>query len=608
MPLRDDLLNPIPGANPCGENLRYAPVYDQIKEARREEADIAQGDWQTAVKKADWPLVIKLSGEVLAKKSKDLQLAAWLTEALLRREGFSGLSAGLGLMRALLDNFWEGLYPEIEDGDTEMRAMPLDWLGSRLDEAVKSVPITRSGYDWIRYKESRSVPYEADCEGSEAKRQTRDTAIEDHKLTPEEFDTAFDGTPKATYQSWMDELDQCLQGADALQQACEEKFTDAAPNLGGLKKSLEEVKQSVHVLLAKKRQQESDQGSGGAAAEEAVEESSGYSEEPAEAAAAPARAKAPAAKRTLAAEPADAQDAYARVAAAARFLRQNDSSSPVPFLLLRGMRWGELRAVGPGYDPDSSLMEAPPTETRTELKRLASDGDWAGVLELGETAMGEPCGRAWLDLQRYAATACENLGYTAAAAAIIGEVKALLADYPTLPEMSMLDDTPTANAETRKWLEDYCKPAAAAPAGDYYRAREPEPAQETEPGEEAPPDAYQMALDAARAGRPKDAIEIMAREAAQESSGRARFERRTQLAQICLGANHAAVAHAILQELAEEIDKRRLEEWEGGEMIAHTLGLLYRSMNKVEVPQEEKQRVYSRICRLDPVQALAIAK
>jgi len=37
MPLPDDLLNPIEGPNPSGANLRYNPVYDKIKEARREE-------------------------------------------------------------------------------------------------------------------------------------------------------------------------------------------------------------------------------------------------------------------------------------------------------------------------------------------------------------------------------------------------------------------------------------------------------------------------------------------------------------------------------------------------------------------------------------------
>ena len=31
MPLRADLLNPIPGPNPSGEDLRYNPIYDKIR-------------------------------------------------------------------------------------------------------------------------------------------------------------------------------------------------------------------------------------------------------------------------------------------------------------------------------------------------------------------------------------------------------------------------------------------------------------------------------------------------------------------------------------------------------------------------------------------------
>src|SRR5512147_2611348 len=113
MPLRDDLLNPIPGDNPCGENLRYAPVYDKIKEARREDDDAPQGDWAHERKTADYPLVIKLAGEALATKSKDLQIAVWLTEALLKLESFSGLRSGLDLINRLLVDFWDGVYPEI---------------------------------------------------------------------------------------------------------------------------------------------------------------------------------------------------------------------------------------------------------------------------------------------------------------------------------------------------------------------------------------------------------------------------------------------------------------------------------------------------------------
>jgi type VI secretion system protein ImpA len=596
MPLRDDILNPIPGENPSGENLRYAPVYDQIKEARREDEDISQGDWQTEVKKADWVVVVKLAGEVLAKKSKDLQIAAWLTEAQLHREGYAGLNEGLVLLRGLLENFWDTLYPELEDGDCELRAAPLDWIGSRLELPIKRVPMTRGGLDWFKYKESRGVPSEAEAAASDARQQARATAIEDGKLTPEAFDADFDTTPAASYETWAGELSGCLETLAALKTTAEEKFGDYTPSFGDLEKTLEEVKNTVRILLGRKGAGKpvADVPSAEAAAEEAEYAPAG----------APARRAARA--RAAGPEPADRDDAMERIAALARYLRQQDAANPAAYLLLRGVRWGEIRAAGEGYDPDPALLEAPPTETRQELKRLANEGEWQQVLETAETAMGTACGRAWLDLQRYAATACENLGYYPAAWAIKCEVRALLADLPKLAELSLSDDTPVANAETRAWIKEFSAPVPAEAEPSYS----PPPARGAagEESVEAAPDAYQLALDAVRSGQVREAIEILSCEAAQEPSGRGRFQRRVQLAQICLGANQAGIALPILQELAAEIERRKLEEWETPDVIAHALTLLYRSMDKSETSPEEKQKVYGRICRLDPVEALALRR
>lgn len=138
MPLRDDLLNPIPGENPAGADLRYAPVYDKLKEARRQDEDLNQGVWQSERKVADWPQVLKLGQEIIATQSKDLQVAAWLTEALVNREGFPGLGQGLRLCQGLLENFWDFVYPVIEDGDLEFRATPLEWIGTKLELAARS--------------------------------------------------------------------------------------------------------------------------------------------------------------------------------------------------------------------------------------------------------------------------------------------------------------------------------------------------------------------------------------------------------------------------------------------------------------------------------------
>ena len=157
MPLREDILNPIPGEVPSGQDLRYAPLYDKIKEARREDDDLNQGAWQHERKTADYGAVVKLAQETIATQSKDLQLAAWLTESLVKTRGFSGLYDGLGLCHGLIENFWDTLYPQLEDGDAELRAAPLDWIGSRLEVPVKSVAICRDGYNFYQYKDSRAA-------------------------------------------------------------------------------------------------------------------------------------------------------------------------------------------------------------------------------------------------------------------------------------------------------------------------------------------------------------------------------------------------------------------------------------------------------------------
>src|SRR5258708_26951032 len=104
MPVREDLLTPIPGENPGGPDIRYDsefPIYDQVKEARRQDDGLSQGDWQRERKVADYARVIRLTQDALATKTKDLQLAAWLVEAQLRVEGFAGLPGGMTLWHGL---------------------------------------------------------------------------------------------------------------------------------------------------------------------------------------------------------------------------------------------------------------------------------------------------------------------------------------------------------------------------------------------------------------------------------------------------------------------------------------------------------------------------
>jgi type VI secretion system protein ImpA len=610
MPLRDDLLNPIPGENPCGENLRYAPIYDKIKDARREDDDVPQGDWQIERKTADYALVLKLAGDALATKSKDLQLAVWVTEALIKTESFSGLRAGLDLIRAFIENFWDNLYPEIEDGDLELRAAPLDWLGSRQDALLRSLPLTRTkATGWYRFREARSVGHETDADTSE-KQEARAAAIAEGKMSMEDWDKAFNGSPKSFYSNLEETLDGIRESIDALAGLCEEKYTSDAPSFGPLKTTIEEIRHTVHGLLQKKREAEPDAGAAAEeapSAEQAAREESSYSTESEPAAAAPRKVRPKAGP--LAAEPVDREDAFQRIMSVAAFLRHEDPYSATPYLLLRGMRFGELRSAGPEIDPN--MLEAPPTEIRQALKRAANDADWQQVLELAESAMMMACGRGWLDLQRYVYRASYELGYYQVQAAIRAEVNALVADYPALREGTLLDDTPAANPETQAWLDEIAPvfPAATEQQTVYtppvYIHPEEQP---TADGEAETPDANHLAMQAASEGRYQDAIEILMREATMEKSGRGRFQRRLQLAQLCISIGYEQIAQPILDQITAEIDARGLEGWEAPDLVAQPFALLYRCLAKSQASPELKQKIYDRICRLDPLQALACGR
>jgi type VI secretion system protein ImpA len=616
MPLPDNLLNPIPGENPSGEDLRYAPIYDQIKEARREEEEAAQGDWVHEVKKADYPLVIKLTTEVLATKSKDLQLAAWLTDALVRTEGFAGLKQGLELLQGMTTTFWDTVYPQLEDGDAELRATPLQWIGTSLGFPVRTVPLDRAGHGWVDYTESRKIPTEAQADSDE-KVAARAKALSEGKLDPEVFDKSFAETPKAFYagaEATLDESTKIVEGFDSL---CRDKFGDAAPGFTDLKKVLQEVRHTVHMLLQKKRETEPDeveaQAEGGAGEVAGVAADAVPGETRVRAGATPAGIVIPFADK----EPAERRGAITAVANAAAALRKLDPFSPAPYLMMRGLRWGELRAAL--NKQDMTLLEGPPTELRQHIKRLAIEGKWSELLEAAENCMSLPCSRGWLDLQKFAVDACAGLGsdYSGIAIAIRSELKTLVRDVPQALVVSLLDDTPAANSETRAWLQELVA-ETPSPALEAPPSPDGTPAAEGAPAAPAPVienhsapgwhrkfvDSYDLANEALKAGQPEKAIDTMTHEVERQLTGRGQFFRKLQLAEICIAAGKTEVAQPIIEDLAASIETNHLETWENPKTIAKALVMIMKNSQRVQGDDAEKQRLFQKVVRLDPVQAI----
>ncbi|MFI5311591.1 MAG: type VI secretion system protein TssA [Gemmatimonadales bacterium] len=589
----DELLAPIPGSAPGGIDLRDDPLFDKIKEARREELEAPQGAWEKPRKVADWPLALKLATEALTKRTKDLEIAAWLTEALVWREGFPGLRRGLDLMRGLLVGHWDHVHPALdEDGDASLRARPLLWLGLKLDLAVKSVPVTQSGLSLLDHQRSRKVGYEADVGDDYERQKAWQRAMESEQLSADAFDAAVGSTPKAWYKTLVADIEAARKSLKELEAASDERFGEDPPSYSALSGALEDVAHVAGQFLAKKLELDPDPVDVLAASEPSAE------------AGAQGGGATPAGAGTLTAEPANKDDAAARVIVVARFLRKLDATDPTPYLMLRALRWGELRAGGPA--PNPRLLQPPPATARVQMRTLFLDGKWPELLEAAETIMGTPAGRAWLDLQRYAYLACAQLGddYGRVARALRSELRVLLEEVPELGGMTLMDDMPAATSETRAWLAETfggeAPPAASA---------EGAPAASPPPAPSAPTDrVHAQAMGEVRAGRPQRAVEILMRELDRETSPRARFLRQAQLARIMVDSGLDAIAQPILEDMLKMIEAHKLEEWEVGTMVAQPITLMFRCLERLNGDATERQALYLRLCRLDPLTALEFSK
>jgi type VI secretion system protein ImpA len=619
------LLAPVTAEAPAGKDLRYDARYDQVKEARREDLELPPGGLATERKLADWPAVVRLASALLEKQTKDLQLGAWLTEALLKKDGLAGLATGLDVLHGILDRYWEGCFPAWDEDDPELRAGPLELVGGKFDVLVRQTPIA-PGVSLLAHQLSRAVPTEEEGKSNKEKRTARDEALAEGKMAPEEADKAVAGAPKAYYKALVADTDAAIASLAGLERVADEKFGRDAPSFLKLRGALDEMRRVAGAILAQKLIEDPDP-----IIEVAEEEFGAF----------PPPEGWNADGGGLPPEPVNAADAAARVGVAARFLRKQAPSNPAPYLMLRGFRWGELRAApnGSGVAIDPKLLEAPPTATRTKLKGLLLDGNWPELLEQCEAVMATPQGRGWLDLQRYALTACTRLGagYDAVAQAVRTELRTLLATLPQLAETTLMDDTPTANRETQAWLAaegllDGAAPAAPA-AADGADARlddrtaaldaalaEDDATSEhgglkagarrrggNTPAAATAPDPFAYARSELAQGRPNRAIELLLGELARERSPRGRFVRQTQIAYVMVEAGHHAVARPILEQLVSTIDSRSLEEWEAGPLVAQPMALLCRVIDKLEEGYSStRAELYLRICRLDPLQAIPL--
>ena len=157
----EPLLGPIEGqALPVGEDFRasvdpdsaYLTLKDWRADARRTEREAASSDDPDAAPlqaaQHQWEDICELADRTLRDRSKDLEIACWYCEALVRTASFAGLAGGLELLARLVEDYWdEGLYPVADEDGVDTRIAPLSGLIGRgvagsLVQPIKLLPLT----------------------------------------------------------------------------------------------------------------------------------------------------------------------------------------------------------------------------------------------------------------------------------------------------------------------------------------------------------------------------------------------------------------------------------------------------------------------------------
>lgn len=325
------LLKPLSGESPTGENLHSDDAdnaaFRELKSLRKElttaEREIQRnpGEAATETVSADWRRLRELATGLLTTTSKDLWVAAWLLEALVRLEGFAGCRDGYRLIRELAERYWDGLSPPADAGGRYLeRVMQLTRLNGQGSEGALLAPL-------------RLVPL---FPGGEAGHYTLNDYIMNYTELGRSRGKAQE-TGKAAMQAAADnaqarlrtlygDLQQCLEEYRRFEEVLLERAGDDAPPTGNVFELLESCSHGLRVMSPALRG-------------EGAEPAAGAAEGAIDATAEPAPAATPAVPATTLS---NREEAFRTLERVADFFRRTEPHSPISYLLEQAVRWGHL--------------------------------------------------------------------------------------------------------------------------------------------------------------------------------------------------------------------------------------------------------------------------
>lgn len=317
----NQFLTPIKSDSPAGEDLLHSSWYHDIRQARRaDDPSLPRSSWETDLKQADWGRVSGLCIDVLINHSKDLQVAIWLLEAQLQRFGFAGLAPTLMLIEQLCLQFWQPMYPSIEE-DLEYRVNLFVWVNEKLVPVLKQITIN----DQSESKVSWEV-LELAVRNEQLKASQKHAEL-DEGLTLNECQQVIASTSTDYLLTQLEHIDWSLGVLDHFKASLEELCGEESPSMGLLQSTLDEMGHFMAEELTKRGiNLGTDDGDSSIDGEADINGQVDY-------ATGDHNANESGNNRTL---------AYAQIEEIAAYLAHIEPHSPVPYLLRRMVEWGNM--------------------------------------------------------------------------------------------------------------------------------------------------------------------------------------------------------------------------------------------------------------------------
>ena len=363
------LLTPIEGDLSVGNDLRldtaHSSDYSQIKDARRAARDAERNnmfDGDNTEAQEHWGKIFALAPKVIATQAKDVEIACWLTEALVRKSGFQGLKDGFTLIRQLIENYWqEGLYPVEDEDGIETRVAPIAGLNGEGADGVLLTPIRNSfitedaasePYSFWQYQQAVDVSRMSD----ENKQRNQ---IERNGFSMENIEKAVAQSSNEYYADLYDDIDVCIteyKAVDAL--LIELCGRSEAPPTSKIIELLEGAKGAInHIAKAKLP---------------IVIETSENDEQSDELTEQPEVTASASQSNTVTAALNSRDDAFKQLNIIADYFKKTEPHSPISFMLTKTVRWGNmpLEELMKELIPDSSSRD-----TYSSLTGVSVDDD-----------------------------------------------------------------------------------------------------------------------------------------------------------------------------------------------------------------------------------------